>query len=46
MSSDSFKNASTKCVYKLYIFDMYVKTGFRINNQQWMICHKTKPNHI
>ena len=30
MSRDSFKNVSTKWVYKSYIFDIYVKTGFRI----------------
>ena len=30
MSSGSFKNVSTKWVYKSYIFNVYVKTGFGI----------------
>ena len=30
MSSSLFKNVSTKWVYKLYIFNIYVKTGFGI----------------
>ena len=31
ISSGSFKNASTKCVYKWYTFDVYVKKeGFGI----------------
>ena len=30
MSSGSFKNVSTKWVYKSYLLDIYVKTGFGI----------------
>ena len=44
MSSDSSKNLSTKWVYKSYIFDTYVKTWMALDNQQWLICHKTKTN--
>ena len=36
---------STKCLYKSYIFDMYRK-DLALNNLQWLIYHKTKPNHI
>ena len=31
-------------VFKNQIFNIYVKTGFALNNQQWWICHKIKPN--
>ena len=31
-----------------YIFDIYMKRGFGLNNLQWFICHKTqsKPMRI
>ena len=28
----------------IYIQYVYVKTGPAFNNQQWLICHQTKPN--
>ena len=34
---------STKCVYKEYIYYMY-KKDLALNDLQWLICHKTKPN--
>ena len=37
---------STKCVYKSYIYLIYMyKEDLALNNLQWLICHKTKPNH-
>ena len=41
MSSGLFKNVFYKlCVYKLYMY----KEDLALNNLQWLICHKTKPN--
>ena len=38
---------STKCVYKSYIFYIYIyKQDLASKNLQWLICYKTKPNHI
>ena len=34
---------STKCVSKSYLIYMY-KKGLELNNLQWLICLKTKPN--
>ena len=35
MSSGTFKNVSTKCVYKSYIFNIYVKKkDLALNNKQ------------
>ena len=42
MNSGSFRNVIKKlCAYKSY--DMY-KEDLALNNQQWLICHKTQPN--
>ena len=30
---------------KKYIFNIFVKRGFGINILQWLISHKTQPNH-
>ena len=36
---------STRCVYKSYISKIYMyKHDLELNNQQWLICHKTQPN--
>ena len=45
-STVSFTMFSRKCVYKSYLFYIYVKAGFALNNLQWLICHKTQPNQI
>ena len=29
----------------IYLINMY-KEDLALNNLQWLICHKTKPNHI
>ena len=39
----------TVCIYKMslpiYIYLIYMyKQDLALNNQQWLICHKTKPN--
>ena len=34
---------SAKCLYKLYIWHICVKTGFGINNLLELICHKKQP---
>ncbi len=31
-------------VYSLLLYTVYVKEDLAVNNPQWMICHKTKPN--
>ena len=36
---------STKCVEKSWIWYMYEK-DLALNNLQWSICHKTKPNWL
>ena len=39
------RTLTTKCVYKLYLYLQYMcKQDFALHNQQWLICHKTKPN--
>ena len=43
MSSVSFKNV----IYKQYIYKSYMyKKDLALNNQQWLICLKTQPNHL
>ena len=34
---------STKCVNKSYVYYIY-KDDLALNNQKWLICHKTQPN--
>ena len=37
----------TKCVHKSYIYLIYLyKEDLALNDLQWLICHKTKPNQI
>ena len=36
---------STKCFYKSYLIYMY-KENLALDNQPWLICHKTQPNLI
>ena len=44
MSLDSFKDVS-KNVLTYHIFNIYMqKQDLALNNQQWLICHKTQPN--
>ena len=45
MSLGSFKNVINKMGSHV-VFNTYVITGFGMNNQQWLICHKTQPNQI
>ena len=46
MSSGSFKNVINKmCLEIIYLTYMY-KDDLALNNLQWLICHKTKPNQI
>ena len=46
-SSGSFKKLSPKCVYKSYIYSILMyKEDLRLNNLQWLMCHKTQPNQI
>ena len=46
MSSGLFKNVIDKMYSEIiYLIYMY-KKDLALNNQQWLICHKTKPNHI
>ena len=40
MSSGSFKNVICKIIYSIYMY----KKDLALNNRQWLICHKTKPN--
>ena len=40
-----FKMLSTKCVHNIYLINVY-KQDLALNNQQWLICHKTKPNQF
>ena len=36
---------SKKCVYKSYVYLIYsYKEDLVLNNLQWLMCHKTKPN--
>ena len=44
MCSGSFKNVINKmCLKTIYLIYMY-KKDFALNNLQWLICYKTKPN--
>ena len=45
MNPGSFKNVINKMCFKnhIYFIDMY-KQVLALNNLQWLICHKTKPN--
>ena len=46
MSSDSFINVIYKmCLEIIYSIYMY-KMDLALNNQQWLICHKTKPKWL
>ena len=46
MCSGSFKNVIYKmCLETIYLTYMY-KKDLALNNLQWFICHKTKPNKI
>ena len=41
MSPESFKNV----LYKLYVNKSYIyKKELALNNQQWLLCHKTQSN--
>ena len=43
-SPGSFKDGINKvCLEIIYLIDMY-KKNLALNNLQWLICHKTKPN--
>ena len=42
MSSGLFKMLPTKCFKIIYLIHMY-KEDLALNNLQWLICHKTKP---
>ena len=44
MRSGSFKNVINKMYLKI-IYLIYMN-NLALNNLQWLICHKTKPNHI
>ena len=39
------KNLSTKSLQIIYLINMQ-KQDLQLNNLQWLICHKTKPNQI
>ena len=43
MNTGLFKNVD-KCLYKSYIFNIYVKLNLILNNLQWFIYHKSQPN--
>ena len=45
MSSSLFKNVNKMCL-QIYICVCMYKQDFAFNNLQWLICHKTKPNHL
>ena len=45
MSSGSFKNVIYKICLEIILMYMY-KEDLVLNNQQWLICHKTQPNQI
>ena len=41
-----FRMLFTKYVYKSYMYLIYMyKKYLELNNLQWLVCHKTKPNH-
>ena len=47
-SQAHLRMVTTKCAYKLYIY-IYIymyKEDLALNNLQWLICHKNKPNQI
>ena len=43
MRSGSFKNIIKMCLHIIYVILMF-KQDLALNNQQFLICHKTKPN--
>ena len=45
-SSGLFKNVIYKmCLQTIYIYPTYMyKQNLALNNQHWLMCHKTKPN--
>ena len=44
MSSGSFKNVINKmCLHIIYLEFLY-EEDLALNNLQWLICHKNKPN--
>ena len=46
MSLGSFKNVINKMYLQIiYLIYMY-KEDLALNNQQWLICHKTQPTQI
>ena len=46
MSLGSFKNVIYKmCLEIIYLIYTY-KKHLALNNQQWLICYKTKPNQM
>ena len=50
MGSGLFKNVIFKIcleiIYYIYIYIYIIKKDLALNNLQWLICHKTKLNHI
>ena len=44
MSSDSFKNVSNKMRFEIMYLIYIYKKGLGLDNLQWLICHKPKPN--
>ena len=46
MSLDTFKNVVNKICLEIIYFIYVYKKDLALNNLQWLICHKTKPNQI
>ena len=44
MSPDSFKNVFYRMCFEI-IYLIYMHMDLALNNLQWLICHKTKPNY-
>ena len=44
MSSESFENVTYKMCLKIIYLIFRYKKDLALNDQQWLICHKTKPN--
>ena len=43
MNLGLIKNVIKKIVFRIHIFNMYIK-DLLLNNLQWLICHKTQPS--
>ena len=43
MNLSSFKDINKRCLQIIYLIYTY-KHDLALNNVQWVICHKTKPN--